>query len=174
MSKMDADTDAGYVVIGKIGSTYGIHGWLKIFSFTEVMTDILDYAPWYLDLGENWQPIQVKEGRQHGKALVAHLAGYNTPEEARVLTGKKIAVKRSQLPSLPEGTWYWKDLEGLMVIDQHGKELGPVLYLLETGSNDVLVIRHEGKEHAIPWLPGQVVKDIDLANRIMRVEWDLI
>lgn len=174
MSKTDADTNADYIVIGKIGSTWGIQGWLKVFSFTEVMMDILNYTPWYLDLGGNWQPIQVKEGRQHGKGLVAHFKGYHTPEEARVLTGKKIAVKRSQLPTLPEGAYYWKDLEGLMVIDQHGQELGPVLYLLETGSNDVLVIKHQGKEHAIPYLPGQIVKDIDLARRIMRVEWDLI
>ena len=167
-------TDAEYVVVGKIGSTYGIHGWLKIFSYTEVMTDILDYNPWYLENGDTWEPIQIKSGREHGKSLVAHLSGYDSPEKARLLTGKKIAIPRSQLPALPANTYYWRDLEGLMVIDQHDKELGEILYLLETGSNDVLVIKYQGKEHAIPYLPGKVVKEIDLVKQTMHIDWDLI
>lgn len=166
--------DAEYIIVGKIGSTYGIKGWLKIFSFTGVMTDILDYKPWYLEDDSGWKLIEVQTGRQQGKTLVAHLSGYNTPEEARLLTGKKIAVKRSQLPDLPKDEFYWTDLEGLMVIDQHGHELGRILYLLETGSNDVLVIQHQGKEYAIPYLPGKVITRIDLLERVMHVDWDLI
>lgn len=170
MSKADAD----YIVVGKIGSTYGIQGWLKIFSFTEVITTLLEYSPWYLEDGENWKLIEVTAGREQGKSLVAHLKGYNTPEDARVLTGKKIAIKRSQLPALSNNEYYWTDLEGLMVIDQHGHELGRILYLLETGSNDVVVIKNQGKEYAIPYLPGKVVTRIDLAQQIMCVDWDLI
>lgn len=170
MSKADAE----YIVVGKIGSTYGIQGWLKVFSFTEVMADILDYSPWYLEDGEGWKCIEIKAGREHGKSLVAHFSGFNTPEHARVLTGKKIAIKRSQLPALPTDEYYWTDLEGLMVIDQHGNELGRILYMLETGSNDVLVIKNQGKEHAIPYLPGTVVTSIDLAQQVMHVDWDLI
>lgn len=170
MSKADAE----YIVVGKIGSTYGIQGWLKVFSFTEVIADILSYNPWYIEDGNNWKLIQVKTGREHGKALVAHLSGFDTPEKARILTGKKIAIKRSQLKGLPKNEYYWTDLEGLMVIDQHGKELGEILYLMETGSNDVLVIKHQGKEYAIPYLPGKVITNIDLTQRVMHVDWDLI
>jgi 16S rRNA processing protein RimM len=169
-----SQTDAEYIVVGKIGSTYGIRGWLKIFSFTEAIVDILNYSPWYIEDGSDWKLIQVKTAREHGKSLVAHFAGYDTPEQARVLTGKKIAIQRSQLPALPKDEYYWSDLEGLMVIDQHGKELGKILYLLETGSNDVLVIKNQGKEYAIPYLPGKVVKNIDLTQRVMHVNWDLI
>ncbi len=167
-------SDAEYIVVGKIGSTYGIQGWLKIFSFTGVMTDLLNYSPWYLEDGEGWRSIEIKASREHGKAIVAHLSGYNTPEEARKLTGKKIAVKRSQLPVLPKNEYYWTDLEGLMVVNQHNEELGHVLYLIETGANDVLVVKNQGKEYAIPYLPGKVVTNVDLAKRIIRVDWDLI
>ncbi len=163
-----------YIVVGKIGSTYGVQGWLKIFSFTEVMANILDYDPWYMEDGNSWKIIEINAGREHGKALVAHLVGYDTPEQARLLTGKKIAVKRSQLPALPSNEYYWTDLIGLKVIDQRGQELGNILYMLETGSNDVFVIKNQGKEHAIPYLPGTVVTDVDLANRVMHVNWDLI
>ena len=169
-----SNADAEYIVVGKVGSTYGIRGWLKIFSFTEVITDILNYSPWYLENGNDWKLIEVKTGREHGKSLVAHLLGCDTPEQARTLTGKKIAIKRSQLPVLPKDEYYWSDLEGLTVIDQHGKELGKILYLLETGSNDVLVIKNQGKEYAIPYLPGKVITNIDLTHRVMHVDWELI
>ncbi len=163
-----------YIVVGKIGSTYGIQGWLKIFSFTEVIADILAYDPWYLEEGNTWKSIQVKSSREHGKCVVAQFAGCNNPEQARLLTGKKIAIKRSQLPALENNEYYWSDLIGLTVIDQHGETLGKVLYLIETGANDVFVIENKGKEHAIPYLPGKVITSIDLANRLMLVNWDLI
>ncbi len=169
-----SDINADYIIVGKIGSTYGIQGWLKVFSFTDVITDILTYDPWYLEDNNDWKVIQLTAAREHGKSIVVHFAGYLNPEQARVLTGKKIAIKRSQLKKLKKNEYYWADLEGLTVINQQGEELGKVLYLLETGSNDVFVIKNQGKEYAIPYLPGKVVTRIDLQQGIMQIDWDLI
>lgn len=160
-----------YIIIGRIGTAYGVKGWLKVFSFAEIYTNILDFNPWYLEDGEEWKAIHVEEGREHGKGLVAKLAGYETPETARVLTGKNIAILRAQLPKLEKNEYYWSDLQGLTVIDQHGATLGKVIYLIETGSNDVLVVKGE-KEYAIPYLPGQVVLSVDLDNQVMKVDWE--
>lgn len=168
------NTSDEYVIVGKLGSTYGIHGWLKVYSYTGVAVDILQYQPWYLKQNDGWQAIEVKAGRQHGKVVIARLADNESPEQARQLTGKTIAIKRSQLPALKKNEYYWTDLEGLTVIDQNGKELGNIAYLVETGANDVIVIRVNGKEHAIPYLPGKVVTRIDLENKVMYVDWDLI
>jgi 16S rRNA processing protein RimM len=166
--------DSEYIVVGKIGTTYGIHGWLKVFSFTDVISGILDYDPWYIEDGEGWSQIQREDGREHGKGIVAKLKGYHNPEQARILTGKKIAIKRSQLPALSKNEYYWTDLPGLTVINQHGETLGKIAYLMETGSNDVLVVKGEGKEQAIPYLPGKVIISIDLAKQEMHVNWELI
>ncbi len=162
-----------YVVVGKVGTPYGIKGWLKIVSFTESKADILEYNPWYLADGHHWKLTQVETGRVHGKGIVAKLAGLNNPEQARLLTGKNIAVMRSVLPTLKKNEYYWSDLEGLTVINQHGETLGKVTYLIATGSNDVLVIKGD-KEYGIPYLPGDVVTSIDLKNKVMHVKWELI
>ena len=161
------------VVVGKIGTTYGIQGWLKIISFTNPITNIVDYAPWFLENGEQWDLVKVTDIREHGKGIVAKLQGQNTPEQARLLTGKKIAVERTQLPTLDKNEFYWSDLQGLTVIDQHGTTLGTVSYLISTGSNDVLIIKGE-KEHAIPYLPGDVVKSVDLEAHVIHVDWELV
>jgi 16S rRNA processing protein RimM len=162
-----------FVVVGKIGAPYGIKGWVKIHSFTEWTTDIFDYVPWYLEEAGYWKAFEIVNGKEHGKALIVKLAGFDTPEQVRVLTGKKIAINRTQLPPLKKNEYYWRDLIGLTVINQHGAVLGTISHLLETGSNDVLVVKND-KEHAIPYLPGSVVVSVDLVNREMRVIWELI
>lgn len=166
-------SSATHIIIGKIGAPYGIKGWLKITSFTDSIADILNYGPWYLQENQAWKPIEITDGREHGKGIVVKIAGFDTPEQARLLTGKTIAIERSQLPKLEKHEYYWSDLEGLTVINQHGETLGKVIYLIATGSNDVLVVKGE-KEHAIPYLPGDVVTSIDLAEKVMHVNWDLI
>jgi 16S rRNA processing protein RimM len=88
-----------------------------------------------------------------------------------VLTGKKIAIRREQRAKLKKNEYYWSDLEGLTVINQHDTVLGKISYLIETGSNDVFVVKGD-KEHAIPYLLGDVVISIDLDTRIMRVNWE--
>jgi 16S rRNA processing protein RimM len=167
------ETDADYVNVGKVGSTYGIHGWVKIQSFTESITHILDYTPWYLEQGNDWQRIEVTDSRLHGKGIIVKFAGYDDPERSRLLAGKAIAVPRSSLPTLPKGDYYWNDLKGLTVINQHGEILGKVIYLLATGANDVLVVQGK-KEHAIPYLLKDVIVNIDLVNKTILVNWDVI
>lgn len=172
---MDNQANSEYIIVGKIGSTYGIQGWLKVFSYTEVMTDLLEYDPWYIEEADNtWSALQINASKTHGKCLIAQLAGLTSPEQARAFTGKRIAIKHSQLPTLPQNEYYWADLQGLTVINQHGETLGTVLYLIETGANDVFVIKHDGKEHAIPFLLNTVVQRVDLIKREIHVEWDLI
>lgn len=170
---MTQSDTTNYVIVGQIGSTYGIRGWLKILSYTELVNNITAFNPWYIDGIHGWKAIKVEDCKEHGKGVIAKLAGYNNPEEARLLSGKKIAILRSQLPALPRDEYYWSDLKGLTVIDQHGETLGKVIYLMETGSNDVLVVKGT-KEHAIPYLPGEVVTSIDLAKGEMIVNWEVI
>ena len=53
-----------------------------------------------------------------------------------------------------------------------GTVIGTVDYLLETGANDVLVVRKGDREVLIPFLVEQVIKDVDLADGVIRVDWD--
>lgn len=170
------ETITPFVTVGKIGKSYGIKGWLKIHAYTEFGASIFDYKPWYLsDNSDNWSSIAVEEGRLHGASIIVKLAGINSPEEARLLTGKRIGVHREQLPQLPKNQYYWSDLEGLTVVNPEGTALGIVSYLMATGSNDVLIIVDEHKkEHAIPYLPKKVILEVDLKKRTIVVDWELL
>lgn len=166
--------DTTYITLGKIGSAYGVKGWFKIHVYTESEHSILDYDTWYLSSGQNeWKAVQKEEGRPHGNIVVAKLANINTPEEARLLTGKLIAIKRAELPALQKDEYYWSDLVGMTVINTQQQNLGKVIYIMETGSNDVLVVKND-KEHGIPYLPGKVVLNVDLERKEILVDWEII
>lgn len=163
-----------YITVGKIASPYGVKGWLKVQSYTELGASIFDYQPWYIVNSKNVREVaDFEEGRIHGNGLIVKFKNIDTPEDARLKTGQLIEIERAILPTLTKDEFYWSDLEGLTVIDLQGNNLGTVSYVLETGSNDVLVVKGV-KEHAIPYLFGTVIRKVDLEKREILVDWEII
>lgn len=165
-------------VIGQITSVFGIKGWLKVFSYTDPKEGILSYRDWALDLDGRRVPVKVEEGRRQGQAIVVRLKNIDDRNVALKYCGAKVIVATHELPELPEGEFYWFQLEGLEVHTVEGECLGTVHHLLETGSNDVLVVHASAgsidqRERLIPYLPDQVVKEVSLACGRMVVSWDL-
>ncbi|WP_079202958.1 MULTISPECIES: ribosome maturation factor RimM [Pseudomonas] len=164
------------VVLGKIVSVHGIKGEVKVFSFTDPLTNVLDYPRWTLRRDNEVKQVEVASGRLQGKVLVARLKGLDDREVARTFAGFEISVPRSQLPDLSEGEFYWYQLEGLKVIDQAGQLLGKIEQLFETGANDVIVVKPctdslDDRERLLPYTE-QCVLSIDLGAGEMRVDWD--
>lgn len=164
-----------YVVVGKIGAPYGVRGWVKVFSFTEEMDALLDYDPWYFKDakagGEELPIAPVTEAKTHGKGIVAKFKGCDDRDAAARLNGREIAIRRDQLPPTEAGEYYWSDLQGLEVLTTEGVSLGKVDHLLETGANDVLVVKGD-RERLIPYVTGPIVKKVDLAAGTLQVDWD--
>lgn len=159
------------VVVGKISGVYGVHGWVKVFSYTEPLENILGYAPWYLQTKGEWNQVAVLEGKRHGKGLIVQLDASPDRDIARSLVKSDITVERSQLKETQDDEYYWLDLIGLEVVTTSGQALGKIESLMETGANDVLVVKGE-RERLIPYVPDEVVIEVDLKQRIMRVDWD--
>lgn len=160
-----------YISVGKVGAPYGLDGAVKIVSFTEHPEDIFDYDPWYVNKQGEWIKVELEGDAVHGKYLVAQLVGCEEREDAQQWTNCEIAVKRSQLPELPAGKYYWSDLEGLTVKTVEGLTLGTIDEVMDTGANPVLVIQGE-QRHLVPYLPEQVVKEVNLASSYVIVDWD--
>lgn len=165
-----------WVVMGRIAVPYGVHGWVKVQTFTEALDSLLDYPVWWLGsankLGaqEQWRECKVEECKTHTNTLVAKLAGCSDRDMALALKGKQIAVPRSALPEPGKNEYYWSDLIGLEVQNLQQVEFGRVEDVFATGSNDVLVVQGE-RERLIPFT-GQTVQEVDLAARRMLVDWD--
>jgi len=133
------------------------------------MEAILQYQPWLL--GEDKKPVKIVDGRKQGKGIAAVLPGFENREQAATLVGTQIFVRREQLPATEKDEYYWSDLEGLEVKTTKGELLGRVDRLIETGANDVLVIRGN-REHLVPFIQGQYVTRVDLEDGMIEVDWD--
>lgn len=166
------------IVVGKLGSAYGIRGWLRVFSSTEHAENIFEYQPWFINRAGQWQHIEIEAWKNHSQDAVVKLIGIDDRDAANLLTNCEILVCSTQLPVLEGTDYYWKDLIGCQVVTLAGYDLGIVDDMMETGSNDVLVIKanlKDGfgiKERLVPYLDGQVIKKVDLSTKVIEVDWD--
>ena len=166
-----AENGSDFIVVGRVSGLHGVRGWIKVYSHTQPRKNILSYSTWYLKRQGEWQAVELQEGRLHGKAILAHLVDINDRDLAATLVGSDIAIRREQLSDTAEDEYYWADLIGLEVVTETGIELGKVDSLFETGANDVLVILGE-RERLIPFIPQQVILEVNLSEGRMVVDWD--
>ncbi len=162
------------VILGKITAVQGVRGWLKVFSDTRPSLNIFEYQPWTLKRNTSeMQTVRVVDHQQAGKKLLAKFDGVDDRDAAQALVGFDITVDVAVLPKL-ENEYYWRDLIGLTVRNTQGVELGNIIELMETGSNDVLIVKdREGKSLAIPWLT-EVVIEVDIDQSMILVDWEAI
>ena len=167
------------VVVGRLGSPYGVQGWLHLQSFTTPAENLVNYKPWFMQAPNSaaWQPLGETKCRPHKKGFVVQIGNIADRDRAAANTGSLIAVSRSALPAVDaEGEFYWRDLVDCTVTTDSGAELGQVKYLLETGAHDVLVIGHKARgkddEVLIPFV-AEYVLNVDLHQRCVTVNWDL-
>ncbi len=172
---------ADLLVVGRLTAVYGLKGWLKVYSYTDPMENLFDYKTCLVNRQGQWQPVEIEAGRPHGKGLVLKLCGVDNPEQGASYTSCDLAVPLAELPSLPKDEYYWRQLIGLQVLVDHPERglllLGRVDNLMETGANDVLVVRGDEqsidlRERLIPYLPDRVIVTIDLEAQTMLVDWD--
>ena len=107
--------------------------------------------------------------RTHKKALLVTIDGINTRNQAEALRGKLFEVPEGDLPHLDEDQYFRFDIVGINVVDENGTSLGQVQEVLETGANDVYIVRDEESELLIPAIDS-VVKEIDTEARRMVVD----
>ena len=166
------------VTLGKVGAVYGIKGWLKIHSFTGETEAILDYFPWSLKLGNKIKSVEITDWRKHNNGLIVKIANIDDRDDAQAFVGSEILTTEASLPKLLGDDFYWRDLIGMSVVTTNGYDLGTVSDMMETGANDVLVVKanlNDGfskKERLIPYLIEQVIKSVSLENKQICVDWD--
>jgi len=167
----DTQRDKHCILIGRISGVYGVHGWVRVHSYTEPREEVLRYVPWYLNYEGKWLAQWLRQGYSHGKGIVVALEGINDRTTAARWIGCDIAIHREQLPAINTGEYYWADLVGLEVVTEQGITFGRVEPLLAPRATHVLVVRGE-RARLIPFLRGAVIKQVDLKQGTLTVDWD--
>lgn len=159
------------VIVGSISGPYGLKGWVHVKSFTEPPENLARYRPWLVRERGQWMEREPRSVRRHGQGLVASFPGVEDRDQAALLSGLELGVAREVLPPLDADEYYWRDLQGLNVIDQRGEPLGCVERLMDIGVHAVLVVSGAGREILIPFVPRHV-EQVDLVSGRVLVNWD--
>ena len=161
------DGEPVYLVVGFLRRAHGVQGEMIMDLHTDFPERL--HRGRKLFIGEEHKPVTLSSVRSHAKGMLVKFQGIETPEEAGQFRNQWIYVKATDVPSLPEGKIYQHELFGFAVVDEEGHLLGELVEIIETGANDVYVVRDSsGHEILLPAIPS-VVLEVDSARRLMRV-----
>ena len=151
-----------WVPIGDITKTHGLKGEVKV---RPSVTDpsLIQGTPRVRLVSDPSEPTEtvLERVRGQGGRWIVKFKDCKTIEEAQVLVGRSLEICREDFQPLPEGEYYWFQIEGLQVFDEEGRYYGAVNEIIVTGSNDVYVVRDGDRELLLPMIDS-VVKSIDL------------
>ena len=156
-----------YLTVGFLRRPHGVRG--------EIVMDLHTDFPERLKRGrkmfvsEEHRPVTIQSVRGHQNGVLIKFNGIDTPEDAGQLRNKWVYVKAKDVPPLPEGHIYQHQLFGFKVVDENDNLLGELVEIIETGANNVYVVKDEsGRELLLPNIPS-VILDLDTGRRLMRV-----
>ena len=133
-----------YMIIGKVVSTHGIHGWLSILCFAYPPENLKSYDTLIIYNNEKTK-INITNIKIMPKKVIIKIKGYDSINLSENILGKDILIDKSEMAALTEGEYYWADLEGLQVFTSKEEYLGIIDFIFNNGSNDVLAIKHNDK-----------------------------
>jgi 16S rRNA processing protein RimM len=165
--------DDDFILVGNFGRPIGLKGSIKLNSFTRPPENIKSYNSFFMKEKSEFIELEVKKISTSSKNLIIFLNNCNSLDEAeKTFKGRKIFIPKLDLPETKD-KFYWSDLIGLeVVIRSSEKTLGKVHSLMETGSNDVLIIKNPNQEDLlIPFIMKQVI--LEVTEKSIYVDWEV-
>ena len=161
-----------YFCIGQITSAHGVKGAVRVFPYAENPTVFERLKEVYYSLPGSDKPAgkYTIERAQYQKGMVlltfAEVTDRNTAE---LLKGRGLLISREDADPLEEGEYYISDLLGLQAVSDEGEDLGKVSDWIETGANDVLIVKHHGsRELLVPFIKD-CIRNVDLSGGTITV-----
>lgn len=158
---------AAFLAAGQIRRPHGVTGEALVEVFTDFPERLRPRKVIYI--GEEHVPLTIRSSRPHGQRLLLAFEGIWTPEEVGCYRNQVFYVSSAHRAALPAGEYYHDELLGMQVVDEGGLPLGELTEIVQTGANDVyVVLGSNGRELLLP-ATAEVVLDVDLPQRILRV-----
>ncbi len=162
-----------FLAVGLLRHAHGIQGEISMELYTDFPKRLRPGIEVYIS--EDHLPVRIKRARMADKLMLLTFEGYEDCDQVNVFRNKMVFSRSDKLPALPEGQYYHHQLLGLRVIDETGVELGALAEILETGANDVYVIRSPDRPELLLPAIESVILNIDLEQGSILVrppEWE--
>lgn len=157
------------ISVGEIIKAQGIRGEVKVIPHTDNPKRFGEIRRVYLKDCAGWRELTIEGYRKFKQFVLLKFLGIDDLTAASSLGRGLLMIPRSERPKLPSGRYYYDQIEGLKVYTIEGKYLGTIDRILETGANDVYIVKDDSREILIPALKS-IIKVIDLEQTKMIVD----
>jgi 16S rRNA processing protein RimM len=155
--------------VGILSSTHGVHGEMKVFPTTDDVNRFKKLKNVLLETQEGHKELEIERVRFFKQFVIIKFKGCDSINDIEKYKGKSIFVTRENAVRLGQDEYFIADLIGLAVKDEDDVILGEIRDVLETGANDVYVVKRDGKKDLLIPAIKQCILDVDTAAGIMKV-----
>ena len=158
-----------YFRVGVIANTHGIRGEVKVYPTTDDINRFKKLKKCILDTGKEYIDLNVESVKFFKNMVILKFKEYNNINDIECYKGKDILVSRDNAVKLEKGEYYIADILGAKVLLEDGSEFGVLDDVMQTGANDVYVVKTlDNKEVLLPKI-DECVKKLDIENKIVTV-----
>lgn len=155
--------------VGVISNTHGIRGEVKVYPTTDNVRRFDDLKEVILDTGKEQLNLHVTSVKYFKNMVILKFKEFDNINDIIPYKGMNLLVTRENAIPLEEGEYYIADIIGSKVITDEDKILGTLADVLQTGANDVYVVKtKDGKEVLLPSIE-ECILDRDIENKIVKV-----
>ena len=147
-----------FLVVAKVIKPFGVHGEMHV----RVISDDPDRLKSLHAVHVEGVERRIQQARRHTPGYVVSLEGIETPEAAETLRGAELQIPSEHAAPLAPGRFYYYELVGLRVITAAGEDLGEVVGIQETGSNDVLIVGGAARREILIPAIDDVIIEVDV------------
>lgn len=150
-------SEPAFICVGKIHRSHGIHGEIVLAPMTDFPERFRRGRKVYA--GEDHRPLEIQQVRQQAPYFLVSFTSIQDEQQAAELRNSFLYVRKDELPKLPKGEYYFHEVIGLQAVTKDGKAVGTVSEILETGANNVYVIKKEdNSEELVPAVPQYILE----------------
>jgi 16S rRNA processing protein RimM len=158
-----------WATIGKVVALFGVRGELKVRLLTDIPNRFAELDA--VHVGPNHTRHLIQRVRPYkGEMIVLKLEGIDDANAAEPLRNQDLQIPLSELAKLPPDSYYQHDILGLRVFTLDRRDLGKIVDILITGSNDVYVVKTPGGSQVLIPAIRHVIKEVDLNRHAMYID----
>jgi|AutmiccommuBRH23_1029490.scaffolds.fasta_scaffold00151_45 16S rRNA processing protein RimM len=157
-----------YLSIGRLGKPHGLDGGIVFYIITDFPERLKVGRKVYI--GDEHIPAHINSVKEHSRGLIFHFKEFDQIDQVERFKSDFVFVDATELPKLPEGEYYHHQLIGVQVFDNQDNRIGEIQEILETGANDVYLIKNEDQKEILYPALLNLIEKIDIENRVMVVK----
>ena len=155
--------------VGIITSPHGVRGEVKVFPTTDDNNRFKKLKDCFIEFKGEMMPVKANGCKFFKNMVILKFEDFDNMNDVEKFRQCKIFVDREHAVKLSDDEYFVADLLGINVVDESGKTIGELSDVIETGANDVYIVKNEqGEEILIPAIKDCIL-EIDINKKIMKV-----